>query len=128
MSLISFHSKGDFSKTRNFFKKTQKLSTYEILDIFGRIGVDALKDATPKDTGETAASWFYELEEGPGFARIQWSNSNVEDGYFNVAVFIQYGHGTGTGGYVEGIDYINPALKPIFDKIADDAFKKINSL
>ena len=96
-----------------------------ILDKYGQAGVDALASATPKDSGLTAASWYYEYYMDGDTIVIEWNNSNVVKGYFNVAMRLQTGHGTGTGGYVTGIDYINPALRPIFDKLADDAWAEV---
>lgn len=120
--------KGNFNKTIRFLKKAEEFDAVAILERYGARGVDALSAATPKDTGETASSWGYEIEHtGSGYT-IYWKNSNIQNGYFNVALMLQYGHGTGTGGYVEGIDYINPALKPIFDAIAKDAWKELKSL
>lgn len=95
---------------------------FKDLDRFGRMGVDALASATPLDTGETASSWGYKVTNTKSSAGIQWYNTNDK-----VAILLQYGHGTGTGGYVQGKDYINPAIQPIFDKIADDVWKKVKN-
>ena len=116
--------KGDFKKTRNFLKQLQRRSYLSDLDRFGRQGVDALARATPKDTGETAASWRYEIVSDQNGVRIVWCNRHVHEGA-NIALLLQYGHGTRNGGYVEGIDYINPALKPVFDRIAEQAWKEV---
>lgn len=121
--MIVLKNKGDFSKTTNFLKKITKLDYKSILSKYGKMGVDALAKATPIDTGLTASSWSYEIVEDDGGATIYWKNSNVVKGV-SIAVILQYGHGTGTGGYVEGIDYINPALRSIFEGIADDAWKE----
>ena len=88
------------------------------LDQYGRRGVDALSAATPSDTGTTAASWSYDIQETSSGVTINWYNSNINDGV-NIAIIIQYGHGTGTGGYVQGRDYINPALQPLFDQMSE---------
>ena len=97
-----------------------------LLEQYGQAGAEALASATPVDSGKTAASWGYEIEETPGGVSIYWTNSNIQDGV-NIAVILQFGHGTGTGGYVRGIDYINPALRPIFEQIADKAWKEVTS-
>ena len=122
--MIVLKNKGDFSKTTNFLKRITKLDYKSILSKYGKMGVDALAKATPIDTGLTASSWNYEIVEDDGGATIYWKNSNVVKG-ISIAVILQYGHGTGTGGYVEGIDYINPALRSIFEGIADDAWKEV---
>lgn len=122
--MIILKNKGDFSKTTNFLKRITKLDYKSILSKYGKMGVDALAKATPIDTGLTASSWSYEIVEDDGGATIYWKNSNVVKGV-SIAVILQYGHGTGTGGYVEGIDYINPALRSIFEGIADDAWKEV---
>lgn len=122
--MIVLKSKGDFSKTTNFLKRITKLDYKSILSRYGKMGVDALAKATPVDTGLTASSWSYEIVEDDGGATIYWKNSNIVKGV-PIAVILQYGHGTGTGGYVEGIDYINPALRSIFEGIADDAWKEV---
>ena len=122
--MIVLKNKGDFSKTTNFLKRITKLDYKSILSKYGKMGVDALAKATPIDTGLTASSWSYEIVEDDGGATIYWKNSNVVKGV-SIAVILQYGHGTGTGGYVEGIDYINPALRSIFEGIADDAWKEV---
>lgn len=122
--MIVLKNKGDFSKTTNFLKRITKLDYKSILSKYGKMGVDALAKATPIDTGLTASSWSYEIVEDDGGATIYWKNSNVVKG-ISIAVILQYGHGTGTGGYVEGIDYINPALRSIFEGIADDAWKEV---
>lgn len=122
--MIEFSMKGSFDKTFAFLKRNRKLNSRDF-DKFGQAGVEALRQATPKDSGLTADSWYYEIVESDGRLAIQWLNSNVVDGWCNVAIILQYGHGTGTGGYVEGRDYINPALRPIFDKIAKRAWEEV---
>lgn len=122
--MISFSQKGEFTKTIDFLGKAKDTLSSQSLRKYGEMGVEALRKATPKDSGRTASSWYYEIEKTKGSVTITWSNSNVNDGV-NVAVIIQYGHGTGTGGYVRGVDYINPALKPVFDKIVEDVWKEV---
>ena len=121
---ISFSSKGDFSKTIKFLNKVKNVKINNILSKYGKIGVDALSQATPKDSGVTSRSWNYKIEVNNGNASIVWYNTNVVKGV-NIAVILQYGHGTRNGGWVEGRDYINPAMKPIFDKIADQVWKEV---
>ncbi len=124
--MIRFKHKGDFKHTERFFKKAAERSYLNILKKYGQAGVEALASATPKDSGETAAAWSYEIAQTDGGYSIYWTNSNINKGV-NIAVILQYGHGTGTGGYVKGIDYINPAIRPIFGQIADEALKEVMS-
>lgn len=124
MAVIYLTSKGDFSKTFKFLERLKHLMNASVFDKYGQVGVDALSQSTPRRTGTTASSWYYEIEQTNSGIAIVWKNSNSRNG-FNVAVGIQYGHGTGTGGYVRGVDYINPAMKPVFDKIADDLWKEV---
>lgn len=124
--MISFTQYGDFRKTRSFLSGITGFYYRRKLEHYARMGVSALRDATPTDSGETAKSWGYEIEEKNGRLAIYWTNSNVNNGV-NIAVILQYGHGTRTGGWVEGTDYINPAMRPIFDKIADEAWKELIS-
>lgn len=127
---ISLETKGDFSKTYKYFKDLSLFSSYKLMGVlekYGNEGVKALQSTTPKDSGLTASSWSYEITVEKDLITISWNNSNVNDGV-PIAVLIQYGHGTGTGGYVEGVDYINPAMHPIFKQIADSAWKEVNSL
>lgn len=121
--MITFTHKGDFSKTYDFLRRAKKISPTNLLQ-FGEEGVRALQAATPRDTGKTAESWYFQVVEKNGSISIQWLNSNIVDGV-PIAVILQYGHGTRNGGYVEGRDYINPAIQPIFDKIADRAWKEV---
>ena len=111
--------KGSYDRTKSWLARLRYNKFLEKLERYGQEGVDALSIATPVDTGKTAASWDYEIHYEKGSVKIVWTNSNKNKG-IPVAILIQYGHGTGTGGYVQGIDYINPALKPIFDKIAEE--------
>lgn len=125
--LISFRNKGDFSKTEKFLKKSVGKDYLSILNQYGREGVRNLSSMTPKDSGETAALWDYEIVQKESYISIIWKNYNVQNGV-NIAVILQYGHGTRYGGYVQGRDYINPALRPIFDKLAKDAWKAVTSI
>ncbi len=122
--MIIVRHRGNFNKTEKFLKRASRLSYKKFLDKYGRRGVDALSATTPTNTGLTASSWNYEIHGSGKTVEIVWTNSNVVSG-IPVAVLIQFGHGTGTGGYVTGIDYINPALKPIFDDIANEAWKEV---
>lgn len=125
--MISFRQKGDFSKLTRFLEKVKEAVKIGDLDRYGREGVAALASATPIDSGLTASSWYYKIERENGSVVISFHNSNVKDGV-PIAVILQYGHGTGTGGWVEGKDYINPAIRPIFDKIADNAWREVTKL
>lgn len=122
--MITFKQKGDFSKLSRYFERVREAAKLGILDKYGRAGVSALSSATPTDTGKTAASWNYEIQRQNGIVSINFSNSNVNKGV-NIAIILQYGHGTGTGGWVEGRDYINPAIQPIFDQLAEDAWREV---
>lgn len=123
--MIKITHKGDFSKTVKFLDKITNVTIVSILEKYGKQGVDALAAATPKDTGKTAASWTYEITTEPGLYKITWLNTNVVKDYANVALLLQYGHATRNGGYVQGRDYINPALQPVFDKIAKEAWREV---
>lgn len=125
--MIKFNHTGKFNKSANFLKKASELTYLNILEKYAKIGVEALSSSTPKKTGTTAGSWFYKIEKNHRGYAIYWANSNTNKG-IPIAILIQYGHGTGTGGYVKGIDYINPAIRPIFDKIANDAWKEVSSI
>ena len=122
--VIIFRNKGNFSKTEQFLKRASKLTLDDILRHYGEEGVRALKEATPKDTGTTANSWYYNVTKSKDQIVITWSNSNILNG-IPIAIILQYGHATRNGGYVEGIDYINPAMKPVFDRIAARAWKEV---
>ena len=122
--MISFKSRGSFVKTTDFLKRLHRMNIDDVLNQYGAEGVAALRNATPVDTGLTADSWYYEIERANGQISIRWNNRNVNKGV-NIAVILQYGHGTRNGGYVQGRDYINPALQPIFDKIANNAWKEV---
>lgn len=125
--MIKILSTGNYSKANTFLQKMLSFAKLSDFDKYGRQGVEALKAATPKDSGETAASWDYEIIRSNGSVKINWFNTHVEDGV-PIAVILQYGHATRNGGYVQGRDYINPALKPVFDKIAEDSWKEIKGL
>ena len=125
--MISFRHKGDFSKTTSFLKRAKDKVYLEDLDKYGRQGVAALASATPIDSGKTASSWYYKIENIKESAKITFYNSNVQNGV-SIAIILQYGHGTRNGGWVEGRDYINPAVRPIFDKIVDDAWREVSKL
>lgn len=111
-------------KTEDFLTRLVKQRYMPYLDAYGIRGVDALANATPKDRPETSQRWGYRIIENPGEITIEWFNTEVEDG-MNIAILIQYGHATGTGGYVVGRDYINPAMQPIFDELADEVWKRV---
>lgn len=123
--MIRFRQKGDFSKLTRFLEKSKEVVKVGDLDRYGREGVAALASATPKDSGLTASSWYYEIEQGNGTVSISFHNSNIQNGV-PIAVILQYGHGTRNGGWVQGRDYINPAVQPIFDKIVNNAWKEVN--
>lgn len=125
--MITFKHKGDFSKLTKFLEKAKEGIHLGALDKYGREGVAALSSATPVESGLTAKSWYYKIENKNDAISINFYNSNVNDGV-PIAVILQYGHGTGTGGWVEGRDYINPAIQPIFDKIANEAWREVTKL
>lgn len=127
MSFIHFTHKGNFSKTEKLLKKSLGLDYRSVLEKYAQKGVEALSYATPIESGETAASWYYEIIQNEGSISIIWNNSHVNKGV-NIAVILQYGHGTRNGGYVQGRDYINPALRPIFDELAEAAWKEVSSI
>ena len=122
--MISFRQKGDFSKLTRFLERAKNLVHLSDLDRYGREGVAALASATPVDTGKTAASWYYDIKINKESASITFDNSNIQNGV-PIAIILQYGHGTRNGGWVEGRDYINPVIQPIFDKIAEKAWKEV---
>lgn len=125
--MISFRHKGDFSKLTRYLVAVDKAVKVKDLSRFGRAGVAALASATPVDTGKTANSWYYEVEHKKGSSTITFYNSNIQNG-IPIAIILQYGHGTRNGGWVEGRDYINPAIQPIFDKIAEEAWGEVTKL
>jgi hypothetical protein len=118
--------RGSFSNTQAFFTRMLTRQQFAVLHKYGAMGVAALSEATPVDKGLTADSWYYEIVEKPGYFAVHWLNSHVEDpGRIPIAAILQYGHGTRTGGYVEGVDYINPAMRPIFDLMVADMWKEV---
>ncbi len=122
---VTIKNKGDFAKTYKFLNSSKNNSNIQsILERYGQKGVDALASNTPADSGRTANSWTYNIEKKGNQYSISWLNTNVVNGC-NIAVILQYGHGTKNGGYVTGRDYVNPALKPIFDKMADAVWKEV---
>lgn len=123
---VNFEVSGGFTKTERFLNRMKRREYLNVLDEFGRDGVQALRNATPVDSGATAEAWDYEIKRTRNYTEIVWTNFNINDGV-PIAVILQYGHGTGTGGYVQGRDYINPAIRPIFDKIAEKAWKVVTS-
>ena len=122
--MINIKQKGDFKNLSSFLEKTKEKLNLGLLDKYGREGVAALQAATPKDTGKTSESWYYKIERKNGSVSLTFHNSNQNKGV-PIAIILQYGHATRNGGYVEGVDYINPALLPIFDKIAEEAWKEV---
>lgn len=125
--MIIFKHKGNFNNTEKFLKKASRANYLHILHEYGRRGVAALSSATPVDSGVTASSWSYEIRTLRNSFVINWKNSHIEDGV-PIAIIIQYGHATRNGGYVEGRDYINPAMKPIFDNMAKELWREVDSL
>jgi len=123
---ISVTSHGDFNIIETFLKKVSTGDFYSRLDSWGQAGVEALSRATPSESGKTAQGWKYRVIKSRVYPGVEWYNTHV-NGNVNIAVLIQYGHGTGTGGYVQGIDYINPAMRPLFEKIADDIWKEVTA-
>lgn len=122
--MIKFSQKGDWSKTSSFLERCLNVFKLGILDKYGQEGVRVLAANTPKDTGETASSWYYRIVRTNNSVKIEWLNSSQNQG-IPIAILIQYGHGLHDGGYVEGIDFINPAMKPIFQAIADNTWKEL---
>ena len=125
--MIVFRQKGDFSRLTRFLERAKEAVYLGDLNKYGRAGVAALASATPVDSGETASSWYYEIKHQKGAVSITFLNSNINQGT-PIAIILQYGHGTGTGGWIEGRDYINPAIQPIFDEIANQAWKEVGKL
>ena len=125
--MITFTHKGDFSKFTKYLERAKSVVKLSELDKYGKEGVAALMSATPVDSGTTASSWFYEIKRQNGSITIEYHNSHFNKGV-PIAIILQYGHGTGTGGWVQGRDYINPAIQPIFDRIANDAWREVTKL
>lgn len=125
--MITFRHKGNFSKTSKFLGNAKKGDYLKVLDKYGREGVAALASATPVDSGLTASSWYYTIERKNGSVSINFHNSNIQNGV-PIAIILHYGHGTGNGGWVQGRDYIDSAIRPIFDKIAEYAWREVTKL
>lgn len=123
---FNFTVSGDFKNTEKFLRRAFAGDFYSKLDQYGRIGVNALRKATPKESGKTATAWGYRVIRSRTNPGVEWYNTHVNDGV-QIAILIQYGHGTGTGGYVQGRDFINPAMQPVFDQIAQDIWKEVMS-
>ena len=123
--MIEVRQKGDFRKLSSFLEKGKETFNLGILNRYGREGVIALQNATPKDTGETASSWSYQISRKNGIVSLEFHNSHYNKGV-PIAIILQYGHATGNGGYVQGVDYINPALQPIFNKLAEEAWREVS--
>ena len=124
--MIKLSTKGNWSKTESFLERALNVFNLGILDKYGRLGVEALRNATPKDSGKTADSWYYKIVRGNGNVSIQWLNSSENEG-IPIVILLQYGHGLKNGGYVNGVDFINPTIKPIFKEIADKAWKELTN-
>lgn len=122
--MITFTQKGDFSKLDGYLNNLKVLFGHSNLDRYGKKGVQALSSATPYDSGNTAGSWYYKISKNGNTTSLEFCNSNINDGV-QIAVILQYGHGTGNGGWIEGRDYINPAIQPIFDEILNDMWKEV---
>ena len=125
--MIKFTQRGSFRNTERYLHRLKQRELLAVLNKYGNIGVSALANATPVESGETAASWTYSIQQSPGYYSIRWHNSHQNDGV-PIAVLLQYGHGTGTGGYVQGTDYINPAVRPIFEEMANEAWKEVTRI
>lgn len=124
--MITVSVKGDFKNTNNFLQRALHLFNMGILDKYGRMGVDALVSATPRDSGITANSWYYKISYRRNGVAIEWLNSSQNEG-IPIVILVQYGHGFQNGGYYQGVDFINPALRPIFDEIAEEVWKELTN-
>lgn len=124
---VTITQTGDFNKTEEYLRRLSQEDLSAVLSRYGEMGVNALSNATPVDTGLTAASWYYTIEARRGYYSIRWHNSNVQNGLL-IAILIQYGHGTRNGGYVQGRDFIMPAIQPIFDQIAEEAWREVTKV
>lgn len=125
--MITFKQIGDFSKLTKYLERVKEAARISCLDKYGRMGVEALAAATPKDSGKTAQSWEYRIEHSKSGYSLSFYNTNYNDGV-PIAIILQYGHGTRNGGWVEGQDYINPAIEPIFKKLANEAWEEVTKL
>lgn len=124
MSPITITQRGSFNNTERYLRNLSNADIKNILDKYGKVGVVALSNATPKDSGLTAQSWYYEVVTRPGYYSVRWRNRNIQDN-IPIAILIQYGHGTRNGGWVEGRDYVMPAIRPVFDQILADATREV---
>lgn len=122
--MITFRQKGNFTKSTKYMEKLKTDIRQEILDKYGKEGIFALQQATPVDSGDTSNSWYYKIERNRGHVSICFYNSNIQNGV-PIAIILQYGHATKNGGWVQGRDYINPAIRPIFDKMADSVWREV---
>lgn len=125
--MITFKHRGNFKSTEKYLKRLRKYDPTRVFKRYGQMGVDALASATPVESGTTSKSWGYKIIDNKDYCGIAWTNSNVVDGV-QVAIVLQYGHATKTGGFVQGVDYINPAIRPVFDEIADAIWKEVTNL
>jgi hypothetical protein len=125
--MITFTERGSFKNTERYLSRLSKEDLFSVLGRYGSVGANALSNATPSESGETAASWYYTIEQRRGYYSIRWHNRHVNQGV-NIAIILQYGHGTGTGGYVQGRDYINPAVRPIFDQMVNELWKEVTKV
>lgn len=125
--MIRLKQKGDFSKATHYFQRVKKASKVVNLEHYGKKGVDALSKATPVKTGKTANSWYYTITTEHGITKISFNNSNIQNGV-PIAIILQYGHGTNNGGFVQGRDYINPAIQPLFDDLAKEAWREVTMI
>ena len=125
--MIRFETRGDFKKSTRWLSKLQRAEFYEKVNAIAAQGTSALASATPVDSSKTAASWTHQVTISRGGCKVEWLNSNVNAGV-PIAIILQYGHGTGTGGYVAGRDYINPAMTPIFEKIANEVWNEVTRI
>lgn len=122
--MIKVTNRGSFKNFEAFALRMKQRTYLSVLEKYGPVGVQALSTATPSETGETARGWYYFIINRPGYFSIQWANSHMESG-ISIAAILQYGHGTKQGAYVEGVEYINPAMRPIFEQIATDMWKEV---
>jgi hypothetical protein len=125
--MITITQKGSFNNTERYLARLKDAQRLAVLNKYGSIGQNALSNATPVESGLTAESWSYSIQQRPGYYSIRWHNSHIEDGV-PIAVILQYGHGTGTGGYVQGRDYIMPAIRPVFDQIVAEAWREVTRI
>lgn len=125
--MITITERGSFSRTERWLARMKDAQRLAVLNKYGSLGQNALSNATPVESGLTAGSWSYSIQQRPGYYSIRWHNSHIEDGV-NIAVILQYGHGTGTGGYVQGRDYIMPAIRPLFDQIVAEAMREVTKV